>query len=104
MTDDCAVTLAALFVQRPEPLIEPCRTIWHVGIHERVHDLMHQCSAAGGDVHDQRAVFFGVVTERALDVLMKKYAEGPFDYAAKNLESTAVIEVKITSMTGKKNG
>jgi len=41
---------------------------------------------------------------KALDVIMKQYAEGTFEYPANALENIVVIKVEIESMTGKKSG
>jgi len=41
---------------------------------------------------------------KALDIIMRQYAEGEFTYSDKILEKTLVIKVEISSMTGKKSG
>jgi uncharacterized protein len=41
---------------------------------------------------------------RALDTLMRKFTAGPLAYADKVLAQTAIIEIAITSMTGKQAG
>jgi len=41
---------------------------------------------------------------RALDLIMAHYAQGQFDYVAAALAKTVVLQVKTTSMTGKKSG
>lgn len=41
---------------------------------------------------------------RALDLIMERYAPGTFDYAEAALAKTVVLQVKATSMTGKKSG
>jgi hypothetical protein len=41
---------------------------------------------------------------KALDVIMKQYAEGTFEYPANAIENIVVIKVEIESMTGKQSG
>jgi uncharacterized protein len=41
---------------------------------------------------------------RALDTIMEKFASGPFQYSDESLARTAVIQIEIESMTGKKIG
>jgi nitroimidazol reductase NimA-like FMN-containing flavoprotein (pyridoxamine 5'-phosphate oxidase superfamily) len=41
---------------------------------------------------------------RALDLIMARYAPGPYDYAQAMLAKTVVLRVKATGMTGKKSG
>jgi uncharacterized protein len=41
---------------------------------------------------------------RALDLIMAHYAQGPFDYVDAALAKTVVLQVVVTSMTGKKAG
>jgi len=41
---------------------------------------------------------------RALDALMRKFAPGPFSYAEDDLARTAVFEIVIESVSGKKAG
>jgi len=38
---------------------------------------------------------------RALDAIMRHYAEGPFEYSGGEVEKVAVIEVEVESLTGK---
>ena len=40
---------------------------------------------------------------RALDVIMQRFSERPFEYTAENLEQPMIIKVEIESMTGKKS-
>ncbi len=40
----------------------------------------------------------------ALDILMRHYADGPFEYSAEALANTTIIRVEIESMTGKSSG
>src|SRR5438445_520206 len=60
-TADVPAALAALLVERAESLVEPGRYALEVRLHERMDDLVHERAAAGGDVHDQRAVARRVV-------------------------------------------
>jgi nitroimidazol reductase NimA-like FMN-containing flavoprotein (pyridoxamine 5'-phosphate oxidase superfamily) len=41
---------------------------------------------------------------RALDLIMARYAPGPYDYAQAALVKTLVLQVRAASMTGKKSG
>jgi nitroimidazol reductase NimA-like FMN-containing flavoprotein (pyridoxamine 5'-phosphate oxidase superfamily) len=40
---------------------------------------------------------------KALDVIMRQYADGDFEYSEKSFEKALVIKVEIESMTGKKS-
>ena len=40
---------------------------------------------------------------KALDIIMRQYADGAFTYSDKTLKKTLVIKVEISSMTGKKS-
>jgi nitroimidazol reductase NimA-like FMN-containing flavoprotein (pyridoxamine 5'-phosphate oxidase superfamily) len=40
----------------------------------------------------------------ALDLIMRHYSEGSFEFPEEVLEKTVVIKVEITRMTGKKSG
>ena len=40
---------------------------------------------------------------KALDIIMRQYADGKFEYSDKALKETRVIKVEISSMTGKKS-
>jgi hypothetical protein len=53
-----------------------------------------------------RATFIedGAAKKKALDVIMSKFAPGPFTYAENALARTAVIRIEIVRMTGKKAG
>ena len=53
---DPFAVLAALLVERSQPLVEPRRTLGEIGVHERMDNLMHQRPAASPDVHDQGLV------------------------------------------------
>ena len=52
-----------------------------------------------------KAVFIEDPEERrkALDVIMRQYADGDFEYSEKSFEKALVIKVEIESMTGKKS-
>jgi nitroimidazol reductase NimA-like FMN-containing flavoprotein (pyridoxamine 5'-phosphate oxidase superfamily) len=52
-----------------------------------------------------KALFIEDPEERrkALDVIMRQYADGVFEYSAKSFEKALVIKVEIESMTGKKS-
>ena len=41
--------------------------------------------------------------QKALDIIMRQYSEGEFEYSAKNLAEMLVIKVVISAMTGKKS-
>ena len=41
--------------------------------------------------------------QKALDIIMRQYSEGEFEYSAKNLAEMLVIKVDISAMTGKKS-
>ena len=41
---------------------------------------------------------------KGLDVIMRHYSEGSFDYPVDAMESIAVVKVEIESMTGKQSG
>ena len=41
--------------------------------------------------------------QKALDIIMRQYSEGKFEYPAKNLAEMLVIRVNISRMTGKKS-
>ncbi len=41
---------------------------------------------------------------RALDLIMTRYARGPFDYVESALVRTVVFKVGVTQMTGKRSG
>ena len=53
-----------------------------------------------------KALFIEDPEERrkALDVIMRQYADGDFEYSEKSFEKALVIKVEIESMTGKKSG
>ena len=40
---------------------------------------------------------------KALDIIMRQYADGDFEYSEKSFEKALVIKVEIESMTGKKS-
>ena len=61
---DVAVLFGGLLVERCQPFVEPRGALWKIRAHERMHNLMHQRAAAGGDVHHQRVVPRRIVTER----------------------------------------
>jgi nitroimidazol reductase NimA-like FMN-containing flavoprotein (pyridoxamine 5'-phosphate oxidase superfamily) len=52
-----------------------------------------------------KALFIKDPEERhkALDVIMRQYADGDFEYSEKSFEKALVIKVEIESMTGKKS-
>lgn len=41
---------------------------------------------------------------RALDLIMARYAQGPFDYVEAALAKTVILKVGVRSMTGKRSG
>jgi hypothetical protein len=41
--------------------------------------------------------------QKALDIIMRQYSEGEFEYSAKNLAEMLVIKVDVSAMTGKKS-
>lgn len=41
--------------------------------------------------------------KKALDIIMSRYAEGPFEYDRKSLSRCVIIQINIHSMTGKKS-
>ena len=53
-----------------------------------------------------RAAFLQSLDEkkRGLDIIMSKFAPGPYAYNEARLEKTAVIRIDVESMTGKKHG
>ncbi len=53
-----------------------------------------------------KAEFVGDVglKRKALDVIMRQYSDGSFEYPAKTIEDIVVIKVEIESMTGKQSG
>jgi nitroimidazol reductase NimA-like FMN-containing flavoprotein (pyridoxamine 5'-phosphate oxidase superfamily) len=42
--------------------------------------------------------------QKALDIIMRQYADGEYSYSEKTLKKTRMIKVEISSMTGKKSG
>ncbi len=52
-----------------------------------------------------RVTFLETPEEKAhgLDVLMSKFAKGPFEYAPKSLTAAAVWKIEISHMTGKRS-
>lgn len=42
--------------------------------------------------------------QKALDIIMRQYSEGDFEYPAENIKRTTVIKIEIASMTAKQSG
>ncbi|HEG43991.1 hypothetical protein LCGC14_3039720 [marine sediment metagenome] len=53
-----------------------------------------------------KAVFIEDVElkRKGLDVIMRQYSDGAFEYPAKRIEDIVIIKVEIESMTGKQSG
>jgi nitroimidazol reductase NimA-like FMN-containing flavoprotein (pyridoxamine 5'-phosphate oxidase superfamily) len=41
---------------------------------------------------------------RALDIIMRQYSDGAFQYPADLIEKTSIIKIDIESMSGKQSG
>jgi nitroimidazol reductase NimA-like FMN-containing flavoprotein (pyridoxamine 5'-phosphate oxidase superfamily) len=45
-----------------------------------------------------------ILKRRALDILMRHYAKGPFEYPDNALSETVILRVDIDTLTGKRSG
>ena len=41
---------------------------------------------------------------KALDIIMRNYSDGSFEYPGESIRNTTIISIEIETMTGKKSG
>ncbi|MBW8016941.1 MAG: pyridoxamine 5'-phosphate oxidase family protein [Planctomycetes bacterium] len=75
-------------------------------------ELVEADKACKWDIKYKSVIGFGTAVfiddteskRKGLDVLMRQYSDGSFEYSANAIENIAIIKVEIESMTGKQSG